>query len=945
MTARYPLRSRVAGTVPVPSASGPGGESAVLVDVGTDNAVRGTEVVDRPLSPPARSYRDVVASRPSSAAAQHDGVSLMDTELSPVSGVSPQGTTDLLPVRGVGPQVAAASLPVHGVGPQVAFVSNEFTKDDSKLTSFSSIPDDGGGPWTLVAPRRVRSAESLGGRGSASRARIGEVASPNRYLLTWEQERAIALAKEGLTSGERERIKERNVRLNIPDVQRKDTFVQGSSNLKGKGADPGNWGAVGIDPNEMDIDAQRLAFESYAKAHELSILEEPSVTPVRRAEDAPKAPRKSYRASVEEVEDVDEPLKPQKLKAPAVVLKSEADSEGARASSMAATAKARVANAVAGRSNSVSVKSTVSNEMRAVSQIAPGSYLANALANVRRGSVSDDEGPPSSSDSSSSSSLSSNESSGDESSISDTSSVRTQKRRRGSSKRKRRTSKRMKASRSTLKPIPPKEYDGNADSRAYHRFVTEGSDYVRTGKVSKKRRVFVLSYYLKGRAYDYYTQKVSLNVYDWTLEQFFEGLFDYCFPVNYRMKQREKLRRAFQNDKSVSDYCHELEELFNTIGDIAERDKVIKLWNGLRGSLQQGLWRDRLNPDVSSWDMVKAAAEVIEISESVASVTGGREARRPKRSRWLGGGSTGGQQRGGPNTPSTYQPSTPAASSPGRNGKSNGYNSNRQSNTPGRPNPSRPPAKNEGRRPGGREASSLSKSERDDLLAQGKCFRCKESGHLSRNCPRGNTVKGTRGGGAPGLSSNNVEFDFEEIDHLRELAESTETLGDTLTVNFMHFQAEGPMKWDPDPTVKRRPCNGDFAAQRAVQLLTLKAPYPGDGPPKLHPAEPRFEVAEVDGGLHSITDYEHPLTEPELICTYLLFEPEFNLPKWYADKRAFRNGGVLDPGNQWENSPPMGPVLSLGLVAALQEGMEEYPEDLDGIRDTEWSVATYDDGA
>ena len=51
----------------------------------------------------------------------------------------------------------------------------------------------------------------------------------------------------------------------------------------------------------------------------------------------------------------------------------------------------------------------------------------------------------------------------------------------------------------------------------------------------------MLLYYLKGKAYDFYTQKVAINVYDWDLKQFFEELFNYCFPINYQMKQHEWL--------------------------------------------------------------------------------------------------------------------------------------------------------------------------------------------------------------------------------------------------------------------------------------------------------------------------------------------------------------------------------------------------------------------
>ena len=55
------------------------------------------------------------------------------------------------------------------------------------------------------------------------------------------------------------------------------------------------------------------------------------------------------------------------------------------------------------------------------------------------------------------------------------------------------------------------EYDGTADARAYHHFVTEATEYLTSGKVGKRQQAFVLLYYLMGKAYDFYTQKVSIN--------------------------------------------------------------------------------------------------------------------------------------------------------------------------------------------------------------------------------------------------------------------------------------------------------------------------------------------------------------------------------------------------------------------------------------------------
>ena len=38
------------------------------------------------------------------------------------------------------------------------------------------------------------------------------------------------------------------------------------------------------------------------------------------------------------------------------------------------------------------------------------------------------------------------------------------------------------------------------------------------------------------------------------------------------MQLRKSLDRCHQNDKSITEYTHELHELFNMIGDIQERD-------------------------------------------------------------------------------------------------------------------------------------------------------------------------------------------------------------------------------------------------------------------------------------------------------------------------------------------------------------------------------------
>jgi hypothetical protein len=94
-------------------------------------------------------------------------------------------------------------------------------------------------------------------------------------------------------------------------------------------------------------------------------------------------------------------------------------------------------------------------------------------------------------------------------------------------------------------------------------------------------------------------------------------MFNYCFPINYRERQRERLWKVFQNGRSVSEYSYKVEEICNMIGMIDEHEKVSMFWHGLRQSIQKALWRDCYNPEMSSWAEVKDAAQIIKVSEHI----------------------------------------------------------------------------------------------------------------------------------------------------------------------------------------------------------------------------------------------------------------------------------------------------------------------------------------
>lgn len=590
---------------------------------------------------------------------------------------------------------------------------------------------------------------------------------------------------------------------------------------------------------------------------------------------------------------------------------------------------------------------------RPVAQLAQDSYLGLTLRNVGR---SNQEGPVPGEEGDSPSS--SEPSSSEERSDSESSSSDNENPHHGRSKRRKRKSSRK----SIIKPIAPTEYDGCADPRAYHRFVRESEAYLRDGRVKGSRKIFLLSYYLTGKAYDFYTQKVANDEGNWTLPQFYDELFNYSFPVDYRMQLRRKLARCHQNEKSVAEYIHELDELFNMIGNIPERDQVLKFWNGSRPVIQKGLWRDNLNPETSSWARVVAQAEIIEISENVAE-------RRDRR----GGVPSKEGSYGGPNAgPSksrsrAVEQSVRSVSFDNRahqsrtesrtSHRSEHRSDNRSHSSRGRENshhshssnPPRGSMSSRGRSstPRGPTNSSrstprLSDKEKADRKVAGLCFVCGGADHFSRDCPTKRVVKSS-GDKPPGASSFNIEPTVSEED-----SDGVEVL-DSLPVgsilvncnwdegipgltNEESDDEEGAFFWPLDqwrehypywdqPNVEARRMIGDCYAAIADSILTLSQPYPGDEQYPwngLHP-ELRF-LFRKKGLLYQIVD--NLVDERVEVDADLLKRQHFNISHWYAVRRV--KALSLNKRSIRPYISEMGPAVSIIARKLLTDGIHTY---------------------
>ncbi|KIM60767.1 hypothetical protein SCLCIDRAFT_26307 [Scleroderma citrinum Foug A] len=461
---------------------------------------------------------------------------------------------------------------------------------------------------------------------------------------------------EGENNGDdRRKIYERQRMISVTGVKKpgtKSTLSQGEgpSSLKGKGPDPRNWGALSVCEDELnlrvqrealaswkaaqgeesDIEAQQEAIASWNKVHELTKRELSSRNSFVRVpssrDSSPRAPS-SRGGSTRTPSPEGRPamVLPPKVEKAAKIKehKSHREREDKRKHTWprAPDPVRMIVNKAIAQDKSRHKQHKTPRAMEPVEQVNWKSYIGLAFKHLGR---KDKQAHQLSSDSSSSSlsdkSLRLSKPARPAAALSRPTRLWRPKGQRWTQMNPRaaavadngdttvsKSRRRMK-----LKPIPPMEYDGSVNSKAFHHFITEGTAYVKDGEVPSKKQAFILLHYLTGKAHEFYVREVSGDPYRWRLSMFFRKLFNYCFPGN----------------KTVQDYLYELNEIWNMIGEMDERTKVHKLWFGLRKEIQHDLWQDRLNLEISSLWSVIASAEIIEIAQSV---TGGGPKLKNKR--------------------------------------------------------------------------------------------------------------------------------------------------------------------------------------------------------------------------------------------------------------------------------------------------------------------------
>ena len=214
-------------------------------------------------------------------------------------------------------------------------------------------------------------------------------------------------------------------------------------------------------------------------------------------------------------------------------------------------------------------------------------------------------------------------------------------------------------------------------------------------------------------------------------------------------------------------------------------------------------------------------------------------------------------------------------------------------------------------------------------MAEGKCFWCKEIGHLAPNCPKGTFVKSDKSGKAPGLPTYRIGLKINKAQELDWLWEAADNAPQLHQINFRAISFDPEEDW----TNMEFPLVGDFVAEMAEQQLQHAQPYLWDDFSELIKSnEERFLMVQVPNEEKDVYEINNIKHDPciEGFCIQIeretLFNPEFSLPLWYATQLAEKLQLDFDAMSQpqWFNYC-MGDPYTCGLVCQLNAGKSLLP--------------------
>lgn len=496
---------------------------------------------------------------------------------------------------------------------------------------------------------------------------------------------------------------------------------------------------------------------------------------------------------------------------------------------------------------------SAANLMRPELQMPLNSALSASYDRIQRrkqralsGGPSD---PPSSSSSSDGSSSESDESS--PSSASSHDSEGTRRRKRAKRKAWKSKQRKLRLELAATKPEPPEKYDGSPDWDKYSEFLILTRKYLKAAFVDRRRQVSKMQYLLTGKARKYYLGSVAGKEKQWTLDELFVALFNYCFPANFRTQQRERFASYKQLGLSVKEFQTKLRSMAESIGDITDAHFGSRFIAGLRLEIREKVTMEGFSGETHHIDIISDYAQRVEATFAASAAEGRRVVNalidsgpRHRSERSNAFRKSGGRERNRESTNST----TPAASSSQSQRKDGAKTGEKSKDSP---------------------KSKLTKEQRDQYRADGRCFECGETGHLGKDCKKRNSVKKPES-----RSLRGARLNLEE-------AQTRHALKKAAGMGFLAMRHVEPCE-DGDLLRLRDEVYGHWLSRALIRGV----PYPSD-PETAEPDATRFSFERWYFEPHLFDIHDRTARRTYTIDAATLFSTDTDIVEWLTlQKRA-----------------------------------------------------------
>ncbi|KIJ48105.1 hypothetical protein M422DRAFT_248285 [Sphaerobolus stellatus SS14] len=165
-------------------------------------------------------------------------------------------------------------------------------------------------------------------------------------------------------------------------------------------------------------------------------------------------------------------------------------------------------------------------------------------------------------------------------------------RRRHKEKRRKKSAKKLRKMLSHVKVNTPPTYSGAPNIEILDRWAYAVNGWTEIHALEDKWAVRLVANFLSGKASTFYMRHVAPNHSRWTLKELYLGLFDYCFPPDYKADLRDKLEGFQPRELSFIGFAREVENLASKFPDITKCQRTRILWKGAVKYLRLK-WMDR----------------------------------------------------------------------------------------------------------------------------------------------------------------------------------------------------------------------------------------------------------------------------------------------------------------------------------------------------------------